>query len=36
MKFEASVRQRGGCASWWHQYVWLPDIWPERKNLIGV
>lgn len=20
----------GTCWSWWHQYVWLPNIWPER------
>lgn len=30
-KYEADQRIRNGCASWWHQYLWLPDIWLERE-----
>lgn len=35
-KFEASERVRVGCASWWHQFVWLPNIWPDRERMRSV
>jgi hypothetical protein len=33
-KYERSEMGRYGCTTWWHQFLMLPNIWPEHERRI--